>query len=420
MAYDIFISYRREGGEKTARLVQLILEDYGYKVFLDYDSCNASSWEKRIKAGIEESKVFLFIMSQGALDRCRNERDWVRKEVEYAYELKKNIVPINPDREFDVFPADCPELVRTALGQHSFFEIYTGQQLKTTVDALVKQRLQEYVEPMQSHETGATIYMEADMDCQIELFDKPLCALQAGVCKGVQMRKGLKKITAISMENTADRLIQKYKVESDDVDDWLQIELLPIREARLDVEEENRKKYNGHEWVDLGLPSGLKWATCNVGADKPEECGNYYAWGETETKSEYTKENCATWRKVLGDISGDSRYDAARRNWGGSWRMPTAAECQELVDNCTWTWITQGRRKGYRVTGKNGNSIFLPATGWYYGSSPDYQGELGRYWSSTPRESNTGGAYDLDFNSLGPYEAWSYRYYGLTVRPVCD
>ena len=146
MAYDIFISYRREGGEKTARLVQLILEDYGYKVFLDYDSCNASSWEKKIKSGIEESEVFLFILSKGALDRCRNEGDWVRKEVEYAYELKKNIVPINPDREFDVFPADCPELVRTALGQHTFFEIYTTQHLKTTVDALVKQRLQEYVE----------------------------------------------------------------------------------------------------------------------------------------------------------------------------------------------------------------------------------------------------------------------------------
>ncbi len=419
MAYDIFISYRREGGEKTARLVQLILEDYGYKVFLDYDSCNASSWEKKIKSGIEESEVFLFILSKGALDRCRNEGDWVRKEVEYAYELKKNIVPINPDREFDVFPADCPELVRTALGQHSFFEIYTGQQLKTTVDALVKQRLQEYVEPMQSHETGATIYMEADMDCQIELFDKPLCALQAGVCKGVQMRKGLKKITAISMENTADRLIQKYKVESDDVDDWLQIELLPIREARL--EEENRKKYNGREWVDLGLPSGIKWATCNVGADKPEECGNYYAWGETETKSEYTADNYATWRKNLGDISGDSLYDAARRNWGGSWRMPTKAECQELVDNCTWTWTTQGGHNGYKVTSKkNGNSIFLPASGYRSRSSLFDQGKVGDYWSSTPRESSTDRACGLYFYSGDHLVGWSYRRIGLTVRPVCD
>ena len=419
MAYDIFISYRREGGEKTARLVQLILEDYGYKVFLDYDSCNSESWEKKIKSGIEESEVFLFILSKGALDRCRNEGDWVRKEVEYAYELKKNIVPINPDREFDVFPSDCPELVRTALGQHSFFEIYTGQQLKTTVDALVKQRLQEYVEPMQNHETGATIYMEADMDCQIELFDKPLCALQAGVCKGVQMRKGLKKITAISMENTADRLVQKYKVESDDVDDWLQIELLPIREARL--EEENRKKYNGHEWVDLGLPSGLKWATCNVGADKPEEYGNYYAWGETSTKTEYNYGECVTWQKNLGDISGDSRYDAARRNWGGSWRIPTQTEWQELVNNCTWTWTTQGGHGGYRVTSKkNGNSIFLPAAGYRFGSSLFHQGEYGYYWSSTPNESYTEGAYDLTFDSRSRDLDWYYRCFGHSVRPVCD
>ena len=419
MAYDIFISYRREGGSYVARQIQLLLENHGYTVFFDLDECNASSWEKKIKSGIEESEVFLFILSQGALDRCRNEGDWVRKEVEYAYELKKNIVPINPDREFDVFPADCPELVRTALGQHSFFEIYTGQQLKTTVDALVKQRLQEYVEPMQSHETGATIYMEADMDCQIELFDKPLCALQAGVCKGVQMRKGVKKITAISMENTADRLVQKYKVESDDVDDWLQIELLPIREARL--EEEIRKKYNGHEWVDLGLPSGLKWATCNVGADKPEEYGNYYAWGETETKSEYTEDNCTTWQKNLGDISGDSRYDAARKHWGGSWRMPTEAECQELVDNCTWTWTTQGGHNGYKVTSKkNGNSIFLPAAGYRIGSSLGRQREHGRYWCSTPNEGNTEDACSLYFDSNGRLVVWGYRYRGRTVRPVCD
>ncbi len=419
MAYDIFISYRREGGEKTARLVQLILEDYGYKVFLDYDSCNSESWEKKIKSGIEESKVFLFILSKGALDRCRNESDWVRKEVEYAYELHKNIVPINPDKEFDKIPEDCPELVRTALGQHTFFEIYTTQHLKTTVDALVKQRLQEYVEPMQSLETGATIYMEADMDCQIELYDKPLCALQAGVCKGVQMRKGVKKITAISMENTADRLIQKYKVESDDVDDWLQIELLPIREARL--EEENRKKYNGREWVDLGLPSGIKWATCNVGADKPEEYGNYYAWGETETKSEYTEDNCVTWRKELGDISGDSRYDAARRNWGGSWRMPTKAECQELVDNCTWTWTTQGGHNGYRVTSKkNGNSVFLPAAGYRLGSSLYDQGEYGRCWGSTPYEGDAEGAYRLRFYSGSLDVDWYDRSSGRTVRPVSE
>ena len=201
MAYDIFISYRREGGEKTARLIQLLLEDYGYKVFLDYDSCNTDSWEKKIKTGIEESKIFLFILSQGSLDRCCNENDMVRKEVEYAYDMHKNIVPINPDREFEEFPKDCPTSIRRALGQHTFFEIYTTQHLKTTVQALVEQRIKSIVTPKKSEETGAKIFLESDIDCQIELFDKPLCALEASVSKEVRLRKGIKKITAISIES---------------------------------------------------------------------------------------------------------------------------------------------------------------------------------------------------------------------------
>ncbi len=179
--------------------------------------------------------------------------------------------------------------------------------------------------------------------------------------------------------------------------------------------------HNGHEYVDLGLPSGLKWATCNVGANTPEEYGNYYAWGETETKSEYTDDNCTTFKKNLGDISGDSRYDAARRNWGGSWRIPTAEECQELVDNCTWTWTTQGGHKGYKVTSKkNGNSIFLPAAGYRNGSSLYYQGEYGYYWSSTPSESDTEVAYSLFFFSSYLSVGWGDRYYGRTVRPVSE
>ncbi len=178
-------------------------------------------------------------------------------------------------------------------------------------------------------------------------------------------------------------------------------------------------RINGHEYVDLGL--SVKWATCNVGASSASDWGNYYAWGETSTKSDYSYSTSTTYGKNLGDISGDSQYDAARRNWGGSWRMPTKAECQELVDNCTWTWTTQGGHNGYRVTSKkNGNSIFLPAAGRRDGSSLDYRGECGYYWSSTPLESNAVSAYYLFFNSSNHRVGWSYRYVGHTVRPVCD
>jgi len=175
---------------------------------------------------------------------------------------------------------------------------------------------------------------------------------------------------------------------------------------------------NGHEYVDLGL--SVKWATCNVGADTPSDYGDYFAWGETTTKSEYTEENSVTLESLMGDISGDSLYDAAYDNWGGTWRLPTKAEIDELVDKCEHKWTTQGGHNGYLVTGPNGNSIFLPAAGWRYGSSLGGVGEYGNYWSSTPNESDTQYAFSLNVNSGDFCRYWFSRYGGRTVRPVSD
>ena len=175
-----------------------------------------------------------------------------------------------------------------------------------------------------------------------------------------------------------------------------------------------------HEWVDLGLPSGLKWATCNVGASKPEDYGNYYAWGETSTKSSYTRDNSKTYGKSMGDIKGNSNYDAATANWGGNWRQPTEAEQQELIDKCTWTWTTQNGVNGYNVEGPSGASIFLPAAGCRRGSSLSSAGSFGGYWSSTPNESNSYDAYGLYFGS-GRHDMGDLsRDDGLSVRPVLE
>lgn len=125
-------------------------------------------------------------------------------------------------------------------------------------------------------------------------------------------------------------------------------------------------------------------------------------------------------RKSWGDIGGNSSRDAATANWGGRWRMPTKAECQELKDNCTWTWTTQNGHKGCRVTGKNGQSIFLSAAGSRDGGTFYYVGEFGRYWSSTPYESSTDDAYDLYFNEGRRTVDWWDRYYGRSVRPVLE
>ncbi|MDE6012131.1 MAG: hypothetical protein K2G91_05280, partial [Prevotella sp.] len=178
---------------------------------------------------------------------------------------------------------------------------------------------------------------------------------------------------------------------------------------------------NGHEYVDLGLPSGVKWATCNVGASSPSDYGDYFAWGEITTKSEYTRENSKTYDKKNGDISGNFQYDAARSNWGGSWRLPSKAEFEELIDKCTWTWTSQGIHSGYKVVGSNGNSIFFPAAGCRDGSSLYYAGGRGYYWSSTPDEDYTNNAYFLCFRSGDHSADWNGGHgYGHSVRPVSD
>lgn len=176
---------------------------------------------------------------------------------------------------------------------------------------------------------------------------------------------------------------------------------------------------NGHQYVDLGLSSGLKWATCNVGADSPEDYGNYYAWGETETKAEYTEDNSVTYGQQLNDISGNAQYDAAAANWGGSWRMPTRDEITELMYNCSWTPETQNGVDGFKVTGNNGNYIFIPASGYRDGSSSYIYGEC-YYWSSTPHQYSSDYSYILYSDYEYQSEDMNYRYRGLTIRPVSN
>ena len=195
---------------------------------------------------------------------------------------------------------------------------------------------------------------------------------------------------------------------------------------------------NGYEYVDLGLPSGIKWATHNVGATKPEEYGGYYAWGETEEKENYywsTYKWCNDSENTMTKYCRESYYgtvdnktvldpedDVAHVKWGGSWRMPTKAEQDELRTKCTWTWTTQNGINGYKVTSKsNGNSIFLPAAGYCYGSDHlYYSGSFGYYWPSSLSGSSSYNAYGLDFDSGG--YAWNgySRFNGFSVRPVSE
>ena len=205
-----------------------------------------------------------------------------------------------------------------------------------------------------------------------------------------------------------------------------------------DGEEENEpsdKLTDTMEAVDLGL--SVKWASCNVGASSPEGYGGYYAWGETEEKSDYDWD---TYKYYLGDLDGDgipydfdeyanigsnisgTQYDVAHVKWGGSWRMPTLGEISELVNKCSWKWTSLNGVNGQLVTGPNGNSIFLPAAGHRYGSDFYSRGSYGYYWSAAlRREDGSNNAYYLDFGCGDSY--WNdncYRDFGHTVRPVTE
>jgi len=218
------------------------------------------------------------------------------------------------------------------------------------------------------------------------------------------------------------------------------------------------KQPNGDYAVDLGLPSGLKWATCNVGAEKPEEFGDYFAWGDTTTKYQpgyaQSDDKSTVWKNGMWDgyswvnyrfsnetknslfkYCNDSDYgydgitdtltiltpvdDVAHYKWGGNWRMPTEAEFQELLDNCNYKVTTKNGVKGLKVTSRkdSSKSIFLPAAGFRGDTNLKLLGSSGFYWSSSLGTKPSSAIYlifDFTYNLKG-----DSRYYGQSVRPVC-
>lgn len=174
-----------------------------------------------------------------------------------------------------------------------------------------------------------------------------------------------------------------------------------------------------HKAVDLGL--SVKWATCNVGANAPQDYGSLFAWGEVTSKASYTETNYQYYSQYQYDYIGTNicgtNHDVARKNWGTTWRLPTRSEVSELTIRCTWNADKVGGVNGYRVTGPNGNSIFLPSAGYQDGTERKEVGTGGYYWTGTLNRDMPSSAYNLNFRG---YDAdWSAsRAYGFTIRPV--
>lgn len=188
---------------------------------------------------------------------------------------------------------------------------------------------------------------------------------------------------------------------------------------------------NGHEAVDLGL--SVKWATCNVEASTPEECGGYYAWGEIYPKDSYNWDNYKWLELSTGNFTKygewgsilDSSDDVATMKWGKGWRMPTKEEVDELITSCTKDWVRKkvlidGKYKtrtvGYNLVGPSGKSIYLPSTG-YYAETELKSSSNSYFWSSTGYTDDNARAYDSFWSNCAHT---NYKDYGLPVRPVAD
>ena len=256
----------------------------------------------------------------------------------------------------------------------------------------------------------------------------------------------LSALLMISFSSFSQRKLVVHKINGEIVEFVAsEVSYIDFNDA---IEESYIPDANGYEYVDLGLPSGTKWATMNVGADCPEDYGDYFAWAETEPKSTYNWETYkwmtsgmsisyginkytvaddhthAVWYDSNGDFIGDNKNvlelsdDAANVNWGGDWRIPTIEEQDELRTECDWTWNTKKAVNGYTVTGPNGNSIFLPAAGDIEDCVVKGAGSIGEYWSNAIRKGGSFDACYLSFNSYYVVKSGTYRYYGCTIRPV--
>ena len=390
--YDLFVSYSRKDKEKVYLFMDRLKNRIpGLNYWHDVTGVeSADEFEDKIVSAIDNSAYVIFFLSENSIAS-----PYTKDEVTYAKNTDKKVLPVLlPDAKLK--------------GWFLF-------------------------------KFGRVDYIECDNAIHFDKLVKNLATWTGEKEQPVQPKPEPKKV----QEKLFEAKKEEGKIDEDNnlwellkrVPTYKIDELIKQRLANSSSKTDSPAS-NGHEAVDLGLPSGLKWASCNVGATKPEEYGGYYAWGETEEKSDYswsTYKYCYGTNDTMTKYCKSNRYgtvdnkttlepadDVATVKWGGAWRMPTTEEQQELINNCTWTWTTLNGVNGYRVTGPNGNSIFLPAAGYRCGAVVNYQGSGGYCWSSSLNSSYCCYACGLCFGSSS-YDWYSgyYRYYGLTVRPVC-
>lgn len=410
MSERIFISYKRDNKDVVFKIKEDIEKNVGVKCWIDLDDidCDAQFDDVIFKA-IAKADVFLFMYSQKHGEITNWKDDWTIRELQYAEFKNKRIVFFNIDKSplFDWV---------VALG-------YKNQQ---QVDAVSKlcENMKKWLKKCDKE-----VVYNVKVNCASWLY------LDDEIIKQLKANKTVK----ILLSKEGDRNMVGTK-ESDSCLLGPEEEIgtfsprIGLKSKQEEKEESSRsekytKEINNYskkqyEYVDLGL--SVKWARCNIGAEKSEDCGEYFAWGEVKRKKDYSLETykiaiekgVAKYKKKGNRMILDLEDDVANVMWKGKWRMPTKKDFDELIEKCKWEWGKQQGVKGYKVIGPNGNFIFLPAVGYVQGEVPSSVGSFANYWSSSFCAERSS-AYCLSFGAdfVDSYD--TCRFYGRCVRAVC-
>lgn len=398
MAYDIFISYRRDGGKELARPLKSELELRGYRVFLDFDELKDGVFDRRIMDAIDAAPIFMVILSPHALDRCVNADDWVRREIEYALAHDRHFIPVDPDRSFAGFPPDIPDTLKAGLGQHQFSQVMFEQLFKVSVDKMVRERIEPLLQRVgraaAQEPGGALFHVETDLPCRILKFGKELCTVRPDSDTAIRLRKGRHKLEAVSLDCPDDRLQWVQTVEDNEMEDLLTVELLPVQQRRLEevrraeaavrAEAEQWLQYGDRECAAGNYAEAVKWyrkAAEQGNADAQNSLGvcYYNGNGVVQDYSEAVK----WFRKAAeqGNAAAQSKLGACyqlgkgvKRNYaeGVKWYRTAAEQGYAAAQYCLGACYHRGKRdyaeavKWYRKAAEQGHAVAQFNMGYSY------------------------------------------------------
>ena len=246
--YDIFISYRRDNGEDKARILNQHLSSVGYRVFFDHEAGMSGEFETEILAAVEIAPVFIMLLTPNCLDRCVEEGDWVRREIERATKFGKDIIPVRPNYgfEFDTVPDRVPDFVMR-LKSLEFAEIDFHKNFKATADSMVETMINKIVQPSmaisKTEDIGARIHFFSDISCRVMHFGNPIAVTDAtdtNMGAVVRLLKGRHKLEYKSIEHEDDAYTEVLTISDNDSEDFVDILLQPIKDKRKQKEEELR------------------------------------------------------------------------------------------------------------------------------------------------------------------------------------